>query len=316
MNIAEAEQKRDPTSDFQLVEKLGEGSYGSVWKALDTTNGDIVAVKRVSLSKRVASEVTVMQKLQHPNIIQFKDFIEYGDECQIVMEYVDGLPLNEYVSNMGANMQGELRFALFHQILSAVLELHRRNICHRDIKLENIMITSSKQVKLIDFGFSKETLEPCTPCGSLHYAAPEVFDCKVYNGLKADMWSVGIILYALLFRRLPFTATSSDMVRDAIRYASIEFPTCVAGDAESLLLSLLQRDPTRRLSCSAAMIHPYCTKMLRQTPTSDKESLRQDKCSELEIGPHSAKDSDEFHEIFLSAAPLSCDSEAVRSDTA
>ena len=191
------------------------------------------------------------------------------------MEYVDGGELFQYIYDSGRIVEDEAVW-IFRQIVAALLHCHRLGITHRDLKPENILLTYiydpetegyNPQVKVADFGMA--ALQPrgkklTTPCGSMHYAAPEVFE-QIYDGSKIDVWSLGVILYAMLFGNVPFELKENQDWREW--YKTIKRGSLNLGDEDSISLEasnlirhMLTPDPRRRIGLEAAWKHPLFRK--------------------------------------------------------
>ena len=152
-------------------------------------------------------------------------------------------------------------------MISGLSYCHRFNICHRDLKPENILMDRNRNIKIVDFGMA--ALQPAnkwlnTSCGSLHYASPEVIRAENYRGDKADIWSCGVILFAMLTGKLPFGGTSDSGdwrdVIDAVIAGEFEIPQGVSQQAADLILRILQQDPRQRLSIKHMWHHPLLKK--------------------------------------------------------
>ena len=229
-------KRKTHVGPWQLGKTLGKGATGRVRLAKHALTGQIAAVKIVSkksaalvqsasmarmdkdltlpinaLGQRtmpfgIEREVVIMKLIEHPHVINLYDIWENRGELYLVLEHVEGGELFDYVSSNGA-LPEEEAVRLFRQIIGGLSYCHRFNICHRDLKPENILLDGARNVKLADFGMA--ALQPKgkwlnTSCGSPHYAAPEIILGDPYRGDKADIWSVGIILFAMLNGFLPF----------------------------------------------------------------------------------------------------------------
>ena len=177
------------------------------------------------------------------------------------MEYVEGGELFGWI-NKGPFREAEA-VRIFRQILSAVGYCHEFNLCHRDIKPENILLDKNGNVKIVDFGMAslQHTDWLSTSCGSPHYAAPEIALGHKYRGDKADIWSCGVVFYAMLTGTLPFGVKY--MARDELRHileavveGSFDIPDHVSDDAQDLLLRMLQRHPDDRIDIADIWDHP------------------------------------------------------------
>lgn len=184
------------------------------------------------------------------------------------MEYVDGGELFDFVEDREFLEEDETVY-LFRQIVAALLHCHRLGIHHRDLKPENILLEQhTLRVKLVDFGMA--ALQPrgkllTTPCGSIHYAAPEVFE-KSYDGSKVDVWSLGIILYVMLTGATPFLYEASIMSQDVGRWYDVikrgefDIPEALSPEAHDLLRKMLIPNPKRRISLEDVWHHPFVHK--------------------------------------------------------
>lgn len=197
-----------------LGRDLGKGTFGEVMVGSHSLTGEKVAIKVLEKEKiidvhdveRVAREIHILKIVRHPAIVQLYEIIETSKELYLIMEYARGGELFEYiVSRKRVREKDACKF--LHQILSGVDYLHKLGICHRDLKPENLLMDDHNNIKIVDFGLSNtykpgETLQ--TACGSPCYAAPEMVAGKKYDGLAADMWSCGVIIYAMVCGFLPF----------------------------------------------------------------------------------------------------------------
>jgi len=155
----------------------------------------------------ITREIKILKKIRHPNIIQLYQIIETNDDLYLIMEHANAGELFEYIVKHGRvdNVNSAL---FFKMILDGVEYLHKNGVCHRDLKPENLLLEKHTNcLKIIDFGLSNmygtgEGLK--TACGSPCYAAPEMIAGKTYNGLQVDIWSCGVILYAMICGYLPF----------------------------------------------------------------------------------------------------------------
>uniref|UniRef100_F1KQ90 NUAK family SNF1-like kinase 1 n=1 Tax=Ascaris suum TaxID=6253 RepID=F1KQ90_ASCSU len=247
--------KGDIKHRFEIIRKLGSGTYGKVSLAYDHKNEREVAVKLIKKSAienkqdlvRIRREIRIMSALKHPNIIQIFEVFENRDKIILVMEYASGGELYDYVSTYGSLPEPEAR-RIFRQITSAVLYCHKHKVAHRDLKLENILLDSDNNAKIADFGlsnyFSDKTLLS-TFCGSPLYASPEIINGTPYRGPEVDCWSLGILLYTLVYGSMPFDGRDFNrMVRQIKRGAYFEPDT--PSTASMLIRNMLRVNPERR----------------------------------------------------------------------
>ncbi|KAF2873203.1 serine/threonine-protein kinase-like protein GIN4 [Massariosphaeria phaeospora] len=232
-------------------------------------------------------EICIMKLLSHDNIVRLYDVWENRNELYLIMEYVKGGELFTYIGEQGGLDEHETVY-IFRQIIAALLYCHRLNIHHRDLKPENILLDKETMtIKLVDFGMA--ALQPAgklltTPCGSPHYAAPEVIRSEEYDGGQADVWSCGVILFVLLTGTPPFNY--SDNGRDlrplyhAIARADYIMPDWLSRDARDLIRKILVPDPKRRIKIDAIWEHPFLHKF-----DADFEMVGEKATKEYWVGP-------------------------------
>ena len=201
-------------SNYVTGKQLGRGTFGDVRIATHLISGEHVAMKILEKDnikcesdfKRVVREIQVLKLLNHPNIVKLLEVIDTPRHIYLVTDFVDNGELFSYIVAKQRLPEAEAcRF--FRQIVHAVQYCHSRKICHRDLKLENILLTKSLDIKIIDFGLSNvlsKDYKLKTACGSPSYASPEMLSQKKDDGPMVDVWSVGVILYAMLCGYLPF----------------------------------------------------------------------------------------------------------------
>ncbi|KAJ5787789.1 hypothetical protein N7457_002779 [Penicillium paradoxum] len=285
-------KRKTHVGPWQLGRTLGKGATGRVRLAKHAVTGGTAAIKIVSKksaamvqSESIAAmdrnaanfasnpttrqmpcgierEVVIMKLIEHPNVISLYDVWENRGELYLVLEYVEGGELFEYVHNNGP-LPEEEAVRLFRQIIAALGYCHRFNICHRDLKPENILLDSQHNIKLADFGMA--ALQPAghwlnTSCGSPHYAAPEIIYGRKYRGDRADMWSCGIILYALLTGYLPFDGGDLGSTLRLVKKGQYMIPSELSAEAADLIQRILQKRPEDRISMKNIWVHPLFTK--------------------------------------------------------
>ncbi|XP_022872089.1 SNF1-related protein kinase catalytic subunit alpha KIN10-like isoform X6 [Olea europaea var. sylvestris] len=204
---------RDPLPHYKFVRTLGIGAFGKVKLAVHTLTGLNVAIKildRESINNldadKVRREINIMKRLSHPHIVRLFEVIDTQSKVYVVMEHMDLGELYDYVT-LRVRLDEDKARHFFQQIISGIEYCHRHKVVHRDLKPENLLMDAKHNVKIADFGLGNITLDGHflkTFCGTLNYAAPELMCKKLYAGPEVDVWSCGIILYALLCGRLPF----------------------------------------------------------------------------------------------------------------
>ncbi|NWS33739.1 PASK kinase, partial [Polioptila caerulea] len=253
--------------NYSTLNPIGKGSFGFVWSARGKKDHQEVVVKFIWKEKvledcwvhdpdlgRVTQEIAILQKLQHPSIIKVLDVFE--NECffQLVMEkHGSGLDLFSFIDNQ-PNLDEPLASYIFRQLVSAVGYLHCRNILHRDIKDENIVIAEDFTIKLVDFG-SAAYLEPgklfYTFCGTIEYCSPEVLSGKPYHGPELEMWSLGITLYTLVLGENPFCELEEALA------AVLSPPRPVSEGLMDLMAGLLHPVPEQRMTLARLAEDPW-----------------------------------------------------------
>jgi len=206
--------------NYSLIELLGKGSYATVYlaRAINRDNQQ-VAVKVFDTQKKSKSmkeEIDILKRLTHPNVVSFIDEFVSNNKQYIVLEKANGTSLLKSLKAIRKYSEIDAR-SIFTDILRGVEYLHCNNIAHRDLKLENIIIDKDKGIKIIDFGFATM----CKPedkgnvfWGTPSYMSPEIVNHKLHNYMKADIWALGIILFALLTGKFPFKAqTDKDLYK-------------------------------------------------------------------------------------------------------
>ncbi|TKA69862.1 hypothetical protein B0A55_08926, partial [Friedmanniomyces simplex] len=231
-------------------------------------------------------EIAVMKLLEHQNIVRLYDVWENRNELYLIMEYVDGGELFHYVDERKGLPEDEAVY-IFRQIVSALLYCHRLLICHRDLKPENILLNQRDlTVKLIDFGMA--ALQPkgrqlSTPCGSPHYAAPEVVSSKPYDGTQADVWSCGVILYVMLTGTTPFNYSADGDIRALFRdiaRARYWMAPDLSHEAKDLIKRIFVPDPSCRITMDGIWEHPLLHKYDKEFGLEGKAGTK-----EAAIGP-------------------------------
>ncbi|KAF8145413.1 hypothetical protein K438DRAFT_545958 [Mycena galopus ATCC 62051] len=262
---------------YLLLQTLGEGEFGKVKLGLHIQWGEEVAIKlirrgnvdtAVRMSK-VEREIEVLRILRHPNIVRLYDVIETDKFIGIIIEYASGGELFDHIL---AHRYLRERDAskLFSQLISGVWYIHQKKIVHRDLKLENLLLDRHRNVIINDFGFANRFEHRAddlmqTSCGSPCYAAPElVISEGLYVGSAVDIWSCGVILYAMLAGYLPFDDDPANPDGDNINLlykyivnTPLSFPKYISDEARGLLKMMLVPDPRKRASLDDVMRHPW-----------------------------------------------------------
>ena len=278
-DILVSEEKGNPSKKYKAKRMLGSGSFGCVYEAKNTLFGNTVAMKVIKKDKEneldeqeIRNEIDILKKLSHPNIVKIYEFFISENHYYIITEFCKEGELFNYIKNKYSERQLAV---LFYQVFSGLWYLHENKILHRDIKLENIMISGKETdkkteeelfwVKIIDFGTAKlfeKNKKEKDVVGSSYYIAPEVLK-QDYNE-KCDTWSVGVILYMTLVGRAPFDGKDDEEIINKINtvdYNKNE-PRLVKHSPEvrDLVSKLLEKNTEKRYSAREALAHPWFEK--------------------------------------------------------
>ena len=267
------------SSHYKILSFLGEGSYGKVFKAREISTGRVIAVKKMSIGdsqskyNKIIKEINLLKSLDHPNIVKYYDFFQEEEYIYLMMEYLEGCTLKQYIKN-NENISEDNARIIIKQLLTALSYLHYTcDICHRDVKPENIMFKEKNDInhlKLLDFGLSLDSFESkkhLENCGTLVYMAPELLNNIKYTK-GVDVWSVGIILYMLLMKgKNPFynKGDSRETIIKNIRNNNVIF-SCdndnlnqISKMGKDLINKLLKKNPLYRYTIRSALEHPWIT---------------------------------------------------------
>ncbi|XP_030128781.4 serine/threonine-protein kinase PAK 3 isoform X2 [Taeniopygia guttata] len=200
----------DPKTKYTEFVHIGQGGFGTVYKAINPATGDVVALKKMPLRKRsrnelVVNEIQVMKENRHPNIVNYIDSYLVNEDLWLVMEYVDGGTLTSVLVQVF--MEERIIAAISRECLKALDFLHSKNVIHRDVKSDNILLGMDGSVKLTDFGLcaqlTQERSTRCTVLGTPYWVAPEILKRKEYN-TQVDVWALGIVAIEMLEGEPPY----------------------------------------------------------------------------------------------------------------
>ncbi|RKP00079.1 hypothetical protein CXG81DRAFT_13654, partial [Caulochytrium protostelioides] len=247
--------------NYRIGRTIGEGSFGKVKAGVHLPTGVPVAIKIVDKTHLpvVVREIESWRYMHHPHIVQLYEVLRTESRIYMVTELCRGGEVFDLVCRHGRLPEAEA-CRLFSQIVRGVQHCHDNRLVHRDLKLENILLTQDGDVKIIDFGFTKEYNDRTlldTYCGSVSYAAPEMITGKRYAGPAADVWSLGIILYALLCGYLPFDDDADTEVHAKVLRLEYTLPAHLSPEAADLITRILQLDAAQRLSLAQIQSHPW-----------------------------------------------------------
>ncbi|KAG6812749.1 hypothetical protein H0H92_000795 [Tricholoma furcatifolium] len=266
---------------WKIGRQIGSGASGRVKVARHSLTGQYAAIKIISkaaLNSQVSinrmadetehaqlaieREIVVMKLLDHPNVMRLYDVWETSTELYLILEYIQGGELFDHLCSKGKLPLPEA-LSYFQQIISAMDYCHRFNIAHRDLKPENILLDQNFNIKIADFGMAawQATGDGLlhTSCGSPHYAAPEVVSGSIYSGSAADIWSCGVILFALLSGKLPFDDEDGIALLTKVKIGKFEFPPDMNASAQDLISRMLTMEVAERIIMPDIMTHPFFT---------------------------------------------------------
>ncbi|EKM76272.1 hypothetical protein AGABI1DRAFT_78686 [Agaricus bisporus var. burnettii JB137-S8] len=271
--------------DYTLSKTLGAGSMGKVKLATHNITGEKLAVKilpRVypqppptngavsesaakQASKDASKEIRTLREaalsmlLYHPYICGMREMIVHQHHYYMVSEYVNGGQMLDYIISHG-RLRERVARKFARQVGSAIDYCHQNNVVHRDLKIENILISNTGNIKIIDFGLSN-LFDPLdhlsTFCGSLYFAAPELLNARVYTGPEVDVWSFGVVLYVLVCGKVPFDDQSMPALHAKIKRGLVEYPVWLSAECKHLLSRILVTNPANRATLHEVLTHPW-----------------------------------------------------------
>jgi serine/threonine-protein kinase len=272
--------------EYRLVDFLGAGGMGEVYRGIHTKIGRVVAIKVLTqavsgatFSDRFLNEARIQASLHHQNIATLYDFLEFSGQPCIVMEYVDGQPLSDLIAERGPLPPGEA-IRIFEAVTGAIQYVHSQGIVHRDIKSNNIKIGSAGEVKLLDFGIARSEATPSLTMtgdvvGTLQYLSPEQIKGGVADH-RSDIWALGALLYEMVTGKVPFEAPTIGQLCDKIGKASYAparaLNAVVSEDLEAVIARCLKKKPSERYQTAQELLDD--ARRLSFTPSASSSSGR------------------------------------------
>ncbi|KAI8984603.1 kinase-like domain-containing protein, partial [Mycotypha africana] len=315
---------RKPTvfGPYLLLQTLGEGEFGKVKFGIEIKTGQEVAIKLIrkdsidstSRMTKVEREISVLRVLHHPNIVELFDVIETEKYIGIILQCATGGELFDYIL-AHRYLKEKDASRLFAQLISGVNYMHKKHIVHRDLKLENLLLDRHRNVLITDFGFANQFSSAhddlmSTSCGSPCYAAPELVMNQqgLYVGPAVDIWSCGVILFAMLCGYLPYDddpanpeSYNINLLYKYILNTPLVFPDYISEEACDLMSLMLVPDPEKRCSMETIMAHPWLAThkhlfVLQSDEEEEEELLQQHPEEEHQPLPQAREEEEEEEE--------------------
>lgn len=294
---------------YEIGKTLGEGTFGKVKRAVNTETQEIVAIKvldkekiqKQNMGAQVKKEISIMKLVHHVHVVKLIEVLASRSKIFIVLELVKGGELFDKIVNERRFDEKTARF-YFQQLVEGTLYCHSRGVCHRDLKPENLLLDAEENLKISDFGLSAiwddgaraELLH--TTCGTPNYVAPEVLADRGYDGMAADTWSIGVILFVFLAGYLPFDEPTMSALFRKIQAADFEYPTWFSNEVKDVLNKILIPDPVKRLTLDQITAldwynvdGPYANKTSSKSESTETKGNGEQKSPELTSSPSEAE---------------------------
>lgn len=251
---------------YLLGPTIGNGEFAKVRLAYDLKTGIYVAIKTFNrrsgrymmLDEQIIRETLAMKGLRHVHIVRLYETVLYGNHVFQVMEYCPYGDLRKFINQKGALSEDHAR-EFFGHLLLGMNKLHSSDLVHRDLKLENILLDAKLRLKIADFGCARRQIgkDLHTITGSYAYGAPELFRGDAYNGKLTDVWSLGVILYAMVMARLPFhdKGTLQELLQERMEPPVLSYE--LSAECCDLILQMLTYDPRNRICLPMIFSHPW-----------------------------------------------------------
>ncbi|KAF8006315.1 hypothetical protein BT93_K0571 [Corymbia citriodora subsp. variegata] len=270
--MAQSAARGRVVGDYLVGRQIGSGSFSLVWHARHRVHGTEVAIKEIAtgklnkkLQESLMSEIHILGRINHPNIIRLYEIIEAPGKVHLVLEYCKGGDLSMYINRRG-RVKEEIAKHFMQQLATGLQVLRDNNLIHRDLKPQNLLLSTNEErsvLKIADFGFAR-SLQPRglaeTLCGSPLYMAPEIMQLQKYDA-KADLWSVGAILFQLVTGKTPFTGNNQiQLLQNIVKSTELQFPPeskDLSSDCKDLCQKLLRRNPVERLTFEEFFNHSF-----------------------------------------------------------
>ena len=254
-------------SKYYTKQPIGKGTFSTVKLGINKETREKVAIKILEKSKikikddleRINREIKMLKDFNYINVIKIYEILENESYHYFIMEYCENGELFNHIVDLQRLSDKEASY-FYYQLINGLEYIHSKGVVHRDLKPENLLLGKGNILKIIDFGLSnffngKNLLS--TPCGSPCYASPEMVSGKKYNGFKIDIWSTGIILYAMVCGYLPFEDNDNEILFRKILECNLEYPDNLSDNVIDLMNKILVTKPERRINIEGIKKHPF-----------------------------------------------------------
>eukprot|EP01117_Protostelium_nocturnum_P005212 TRINITY_DN1897_c0_g1_i1.p1 TRINITY_DN1897_c0_g1~~TRINITY_DN1897_c0_g1_i1.p1 ORF type:complete len:291 (-),score=97.03 TRINITY_DN1897_c0_g1_i1:168-1040(-) len=254
---------------YIAVESLGNGNFGEVTLARRTSDGNLVVIKKLNKEKEhqkilIQNELEAGKRLVHENLVQLLDFVDEEESCFLILNYVKGECLFDWLNKRSFNPLPEDQVKkMFKGLAKGLAHSHKKGIAHLDLKIDNVIITQESKMIILDFGLCSVHLQNASKrwVGSGDYAAPEILLRNPYQETKADIWSLGTILHILLSGEIPFDRKmrfeSLQLGEHPNFKSDSEALKGISKEGRDLLSKMMQSDPSKRPEMKDLLFHPW-----------------------------------------------------------
>ena len=256
-------------TEYEVGAVIGQGAYAVVRTAIYKPTHTPVALKTYEKYKLldphrkqgVNREIKVLSQMTHPHIVKLRDVIDCPNQLHLALELVPGVPLYRYLRQQPGHRLSETQARdFFREVLSAISYCHNLSIAHRDIKLENVLLDPDSHVKVIDFGFATQGDKRSRLfCGTPSYMSPEIVMRREYSAFEADIWALGVMLYAMLCGEMPFRGRNDRDLYTHIQRAQFRLPEFVSSGAKGVISAALAKKPEDRPTADSLLNNPWVT---------------------------------------------------------